>query len=71
MSQAAPSMAERFPFIVLGNKTDKDERVVRHPQVDFIFFFFDVVVIMVVASLLTAHVPPRWLICMGWWMPRY
>lgn len=27
--QAAPSMAERFPFIVLGNKTDKDERVVR------------------------------------------
>ncbi|ELR14901.1 Rab7/RabGfamily small GTPase [Acanthamoeba castellanii str. Neff] len=25
---AAPSMAERFPFIVLGNKTDKDERVI-------------------------------------------
>jgi len=28
ITQAAPSMAERFPFIVLGNKTDKDERVI-------------------------------------------
>lgn len=30
-AQAGPSDPDNFPFVVIGNKVDKDERLVRHP----------------------------------------
>ncbi len=39
LTQAAPSLLDRFPFIVLGNKTDKSERMVSPPLILNIYIY--------------------------------